>query len=134
MEAFIRDGEEHLEHKVLPALSDDKVVILDRYFYSTIAYQGARLSDVERLDRDVRALAKTPDLVILLDVDPTLSLFRIQQRDGAPNAFEQVDALRDVRKIFKELASMDDVIRTFDGSLSVDAVHDRILRLVIDER
>ncbi len=133
LEAFIRDREEHLEHTVLPSLEDGKVVILDRYFYSTIAYQGPRLGDVERLDRDVRALAETPDLVILLDVDPALSLVRIKQRDGAPNAFEQVDALREVRKVFNQLARMDPVIRTFDGSHSVEALSEEILQVVVDE-
>ncbi len=133
LEAFIRDREEHLEHTVLPSLEDGKVVILDRYFYSTIAYQGPRLGDVERLDRDVRALAETPDLVILLDVDPALSLVRIKQRDGAPNAFEQVDALREVRKVFNQLARMDPVIRTFDGSHSVEALREEILQVVVDE-
>ena len=39
---FHEDRRDHVEHLILPALEAGKVVILDRYFFSTMAYQGAR--------------------------------------------------------------------------------------------
>ncbi len=46
LETFIKDRTEHVETLIGPHLSSGSVVILDRYFYSTIAYQGARGADV----------------------------------------------------------------------------------------
>ena len=45
LEAFVQDRQQHIRELILPSLQAGKVVILDRYFYSTIAYQGARGAD-----------------------------------------------------------------------------------------
>ena len=42
LEYFLLDRKEHVENLILPSLKDDKVVILDRYYFSTMAYQGCR--------------------------------------------------------------------------------------------
>jgi dTMP kinase len=49
LHAFIEDRKEHVATTILPALAAGSVVLLDRYFYSTIAYQGARGADVATL-------------------------------------------------------------------------------------
>ena len=49
LEAFINDRIEHVQSIIQPALDRGSIVVLDRYFYSTIAYQGARGADVESL-------------------------------------------------------------------------------------
>src|SRR5947209_1050262 len=70
LEAFIQDRLEHVAQIIVPSLAADKVVILDRYFYSTIAYQGARGADIAYLDRHMREIAPVPDVVYVLDIDP----------------------------------------------------------------
>src|SRR5687767_11083693 len=42
LQYFLNDRREHVEEKIQPALAGGKVVILDRYYFSTMAYQGAR--------------------------------------------------------------------------------------------
>src|SRR4030042_5497767 len=42
LDLFIKDRKENVRNNIKPALSGRKVVILDRYYYSTIAYQGAK--------------------------------------------------------------------------------------------
>lgn len=128
LEAFIQDRIEHVAHTILPALQEGKIVLLDRYFYSTIAYQGARGADPEELDRKMRAIAPTPDVVYVLDLEPRTALARIQTRDGAPNEFEKVESLEQVRSVFKRLEEKHREIFEIDGSDDAETVHRQILR------
>src|SRR6266550_1777 len=49
LELFLKDRAEHVKGLILPALSEGKVVLLDRYYLSTAAYQGARGADPVRI-------------------------------------------------------------------------------------
>ncbi len=92
--AFLKDRREHIREKVAPGLAEGKIVILDRYFYSTIAYQGARGAGREELRRRM-AEFPLPDVVLLLDADPAVTLGRISNgRNEEPNEFERLDQLR----------------------------------------
>ena len=44
IEAFVDDRKEHVQNVIAPALNDGQTVVLDRYFYSTIAYQGSMVA------------------------------------------------------------------------------------------
>src|SRR4051812_29808874 len=90
---FLKDRAEHVETLIRPALSEGKVVLLDRYYLSTAAYQGARGAFPEAILRENEKFAPLPDLVILLDFDPAAGLARIRARGDAPNTFEQLDQL-----------------------------------------
>ena len=126
LQVFIDDRKEHVQSLIQPALDLGKVVILDRYYYSTIAYQGARGKDIDEIRDAVQEFAPVPDAVFLLDVDPTLGLSRISgSRAETPNQFEKADTLRAVRSVFNALT--DENIVPVDGSLSIDAVHELIL-------
>ncbi len=100
---FLKDRAEHVEAVIRPALALGKVVILDRYYLSTAAYQGARGADPEWILAENEKFAPAPDIVLLLDFDPAGGLDRIRARGDAPNTFEQFDALREVRRIFLTL-------------------------------
>ena len=131
LQAFIDDRKEHVQTLIQPALDSGKIVILDRYYYSTIAYQGARGKDVDEIRVAVEQFAPVPDLVLLLNVDPTLGLLRISQSRGeSPNQFEKVDTLRAVREVFNALP--DSNIVTLDGSQSIQAVHERVIAEFVD--
>ena len=49
LELFLKDREENVRRKILPALKKGTIVIMDRYYYSTMTYQGARGIDVEEI-------------------------------------------------------------------------------------
>ncbi|MEK0451860.1 MAG: hypothetical protein RL088_4128, partial [Verrucomicrobiota bacterium] len=70
LELFLKDRAEHVENLILPALRQGKVVILDRYYISTAAYQGARGVSPEWVLMTNEQFAPKPDLVLLLDFDP----------------------------------------------------------------
>lgn len=127
LDAFIRDRAGHVRDLILPALNAGKIVILDRYFYSTLAYQGARGADVAAVRRLMEAQFPIPDVVYLLDLTPEQALQRISgSRGEQPNEFERLDALQRVREIF---LSLDDPhILRVDASRDPAAVHADVVR------
>jgi dTMP kinase len=88
---FYADRAQHLERFVLPALEADKVVLLDRFDDSTRAYQGAQGINGTTLARlhEVVLGRLNPHLTLLLDVDPSLSLQRVQARNTATADFKE---------------------------------------------
>jgi dTMP kinase len=117
---FLKDRAEHVENLISPALRQGKVVILDRYYISTAAYQGARGVSPEWVLLENERFAPKPDLVLLLDFDPAAGLDRIRARGDKPNTFEQLDQLCEVRRIFLTLERP--FIRRVDASASPEAV------------
>jgi dTMP kinase len=120
LDLFVRDRREHVTDLILPGLERAAVVLLDRYYFSTAAYQGARGADPEEVLRRNEVFAPAPDLVLLLDCDPSLSLERIRARGGGVDAFERLEALEAVRKIF--LAIERPFIRVVDASGTAESV------------
>jgi dTMP kinase len=100
VEAFIKDRKEHVEQTINPALREGKIVIVDRYYFSTAAYQGARGVDPDELIRRNEEFAPEPDLLVLLDIDPKAGLERIRTRGDRANHFEKTGTLRSARDIF----------------------------------
>ncbi len=100
LELFLKDRAEHVETLIAPALAEGKVVLLDRYYFSTAAYQGARGADPAAILAANEAFAPAPDLVLLLDLDPHAGRARIVARGETPDDFEHAEALAKVRRIF----------------------------------
>ncbi len=100
LEYFLLDRKDHVERTIRPALEENAVVILDRYYWSTAAYQGVRGASVEKIITENETFAPMPDLFILLDVEVKAGLDRVQKRGDTPNSFEKVDALEQARQIF----------------------------------
>jgi dTMP kinase len=105
-----------LERLVLPALEAGRVVVLDRYFYSTIAYQGTRPGgDPVAVRKLMESLFPAPDLVLWFDLEPELALGRITaSRCEVPNEFERQEGLERAREVFRWLAGGH--IRRIDAS------------------
>lgn len=116
---LLRDRIQHVEEVIQPALTRGEVVILDRYFPSMIAYQGARGYPVDGLQR-LNEFAPTPDVTILVDVSPEVGLARIAARGDTPNSFETLETLQRARRIFLELPMPG--ITVIDGRQSEDEV------------
>jgi dTMP kinase len=103
VETFIKDREEHVADTIRPALQNGAVVIIDRYYFSMAAYQGARGLDPEELLRRNESFAPEPDLLVLLDVEVEKGLERVRARGDRANLFEQTESLRRARDIFLEI-------------------------------
>jgi len=101
LELFLKDRRENVEKNLKPALKKKRVVILDRYYYSTIAYQGAKGIDEKQIARMNEEFVVQPDLVFILDIDPQKGLERIENRKKKDRLFEREDYLAKVREIFR---------------------------------
>jgi dTMP kinase len=103
LECFLNDRREHVEMSIKPALAEGKVVILDRYYFSTMAYQGARGFDPGEIRLRNEAFAPQPDLLLILDLSVESAHGRIGARGDTANEFEQRDTLSRCREIFLSL-------------------------------
>ncbi len=120
LDLFLRDRREHVDTLIAPALSRGALVLLDRYYFSTAAYQGARGADPRSILAANEAFAPAPDLVLLLDCPPAVTLERIRSRGGGADAFEGLEALEAVRSIFLSLEHPS--IRLVDATQSPEVV------------
>ncbi|MFW8600955.1 4-hydroxythreonine-4-phosphate dehydrogenase PdxA [Desulfobacterota bacterium M19] len=128
LELFIADRRQHVAEVINPALESGKIVLTDRYFLSTAAYQGANGLEPDDILRR-NNFAPSPDLALILEVPPSLSVARIRQGRGeTPNDFEQEDYLTKVAAVFAELSG--DYIRRLSGTGDLKAVRLRIWQAV----
>jgi dTMP kinase len=104
LELFLADRHEHVEQVIAPALAAGKTVILDRYYFSNMAYQGAIGFDPAEIRRQNEAFAPVPDLLFILDLDVDTALSRIGGRGDTANEFEKRENLERCREIFLSLA------------------------------
>lgn len=120
---FLKDRRQDVEQNIRPALARGQIVVLDRYYFSTMAYQGASGFDPEDIQRRNEAFAPPPDLLFLLEIPPARGLARLQQT-RRPDQFEQLDYLQRVARVF---ARMDFAyLRRIPATLAIAIVHDRI--------
>ncbi len=127
---FINDRKEDVEQNIQPALAKNKIVILDRYYYSTAAYQGALGLNPEKIIRENEAFAPKPDRVFLFTTTPEHCLERIQSSREKHSAFEKLEYLKKVQTIFDSFS--DPVIRRIDSIPPADEVHAHLRREVSD--
>jgi dTMP kinase len=100
LDLFVKDRRENVQENIRPALSGKKVVILDRYYFSTIAYQGAKGIDPAYIRRLNERFVVKPDLVFILDIEAGRGLGRIRNRRRKDLLFERERYLTRVRRIF----------------------------------
>lgn len=128
---FSVDRAQHVHELIRPALKNRKLVVSDRYHYSTLAFQGyGRGFDLKTLENLCHLAIQDmlPDLVILLDLDPALGLRRNLETAGkgaAADSFEREDLTfhERLRKGFLNLAeSCPEPFLVIDAAQSADAV------------
>lgn len=119
VDLLLCDRRHHVDTLITPALRRGAVVVLDRYFPSMIAYQGAAGLPVAAL-MTLNAFAPRPDLLLLLDLDPQISHQRIRARGDQPNAFEDLINLKRCRDLFLSLQLAHTV--TLDARQSADDI------------
>ncbi|MEM2910790.1 MAG: dTMP kinase [Nitrososphaerota archaeon] len=119
---FAADRMEHVKRVIEPGLKKGYVIVSDRYVYSSIAYQGAMLSDVDWV-RVVNKFAPRPDVAFLLDLEPELALSRIKR---PRSRFERLELLKAVRKVYLDMAATGELI-LLDGTKPPNQVTEELL-------
>ncbi|MDX2090592.1 MAG: dTMP kinase [Kofleriaceae bacterium] len=129
---FAADRLDHLQREVEPQLAAGATVISDRWYHSSLAYQGTGA------DRDwiitLNGRARRPDLTIFLAVRPEVAAARRVAAGRVQELFEDLRMQEDVAAGYKatiaELQAQGERIEILDGEMSQDAVFAGILKLV----
>lgn len=117
LEWFFEDRREHMREVVEPALAAGKIVLSDRSYISTVAYQGARGLDPKRILTASEAEFRRPDLVLVFVLSAEDGMARIEARgDVVETVFEELGFQRRVAAAFADL----DV----DGLTRIDALRE----------
>lgn len=123
---FLAQRRDHVRELIRPSLAQGRVVLCDRYYLSTVAYQGARGLDAGKILAESESEFPRPDLVLLLEIDPEEGLARAGRR-GEPHepVFEHRDFLERAARIFHDLDR--DYVERIDARAAPDTVHATIL-------
>jgi dTMP kinase len=129
---YAADRAHHVFSKIRPALERGEVVITDRYFDSSIAYQGAgRIlvsGEVARISRWATE-SLFPTLTILIDLPAEIGLGRLKSKDRLE--VEPLDFHERIRQEYQQLALLDpERYLVVDGRQSVDEIHAEIIKRV----
>lgn len=127
---FVNDRKDDIEKNIMPALQEKKVVIMDRYYFSTAAYQGALGMDPEQIRLDNEKFAPIPDRVLIFLSSTETCLERIESSRDQKSAFEKQDYLNNVQNIFKSFNGPN--IRFIESVGSLSEVHEKVLEEIND--
>lgn len=128
LDLFVLDRKEHVETLIKPSLEQGKIVLTDRYYFSSAAYQGARGLDVQSILELHETFAPLPDMLFIIDLPVEEALRRIQiKRGDSLDFFETKENLVKCREIF--LGFKQGI--QLDGMLSRDELHRQIVERVL---
>jgi dTMP kinase len=136
---FYASRSQNIQEKIKPALERDEMIICDRYYHASMAYQGygrgIPLDFIWKLT-DLVCTPYRPDLTFLLDIEPEVGLARARARNHAraenEGRFEAEDLefYNRVRDGYLELASEDERIQIVYADRPAETVHRHILTLL----
>lgn len=122
---FACDRAEHVK-KIRRELENGKAVICDRYYYSSLAYQGASGLSMSWL-KEINKFAIKPSIAFYLDISPEEAFKRIKKR-RTRSYFEKLAFLNKVRKIYKQLCRESKELLEIDASRSREEVHKEMVK------
>lgn len=126
LKLFLQDRFEHVTQVINPALASGSVVITDRYYMSTAAYQCTKDLTVNEILAFNESFAPIPNRVILVDIDPVVSLKRISSYRSS-DVFESEVYLQECRRHFLDIAASRSHVHVFNGLQHVDTLAESIL-------
>ena len=136
---FYASRSQNIQEKIKPALERGEMVICDRYYHASMAYQGygrgIPLDFIQKLT-DLVCQPYRPDMTFLLDIEPEVGLARARARNHArtenEGRFEAEDLAfyNKVRDGYLELASEDERIQLIYADRPIEAVHRHLLTLL----
>ncbi len=124
---FAADRVDHVEREIKPMLKEGKIVVSDRYIYSSIAYQGAAGLDIEWI-KEINKMVLEPDLAIYIDVPLEVIMRRLKGKERT--VMEHPDIQMKVRDIYATLVKEGKLIPV-DGNRPIKKVSSQIQRIVL---
>ena len=125
---FVKDRKEHIEYMIKPALEEGYFIILDRYFYSSIAYQGAKGIDINRIINMHKDFIIKPNIVFIFHLPIDIALNRIISKRGIADRFENETYLKKVDKIFNSFN--EPFIYHIDTDKDIKIINDELFNIL----
>jgi dTMP kinase len=126
---FAADRIEHIQTELKPALNEGKLVICDRYVYSSLAYQGSVALSLDWI-KTINARALQPDFSLFIDVPPERVLKRLQRKKSV---METLETQQRVREVYLKFVEKGELIR-IDGDrekfVVADALYAKVCELL----
>jgi dTMP kinase len=116
-----------MENELKPAIDEGKLVICDRYVYSSLAYQGSAGLSVEWI-KTINARALQPDFSIFIDVPPERVIQRLQRKKSV---METLETQQKVREIYLKYVEKGELVR-IDGDKSREVVAEELYAKVTE--
>ncbi len=134
------DRAQHVSQVIKPALKAGKVVVSDRYFDATLAYQGYARDIDKQLVTTLNQIAVNsaiPDLTLLLDIDPEISLRRANQVTAQAGREDRIEAEKlsfhqQVRKGYLALAEQKERIKVINAQQSIEKIFSEIKQILTE--
>ena len=124
---FAADRVDHVEAVVKPLLKQGKIVVCDRYVYSTLAYQGAAGLDLEWIEC-INRFALEPDLGLLIDVPTDVVVERIKRKR---TVMETKRNQQKVREVYLKMVQ-EQRLTLVDGDKPIREVAKNVLKIVLE--
>jgi dTMP kinase len=124
---FAADRIEHVCSEVKPALEDGKLVICDRYVYSSLAYQGSAGLSLEWI-KTINARSLQPDFSVFIDVPPEKVIERLKRKKSV---METLETQQKVREVYLKYVEKGELVRV-DGDNPKDAVAEQLFLKVME--
>jgi len=124
---FAVDRIEHVENTIKPALQNGKIIVSDRYIYSSLAYQGAAGLDLKWIE-EINKFAILPDLAIYIDIPVEVALERLKREKSVMENFQ---TQRKVREVYLKLVE-DGKLVPINGNRPTNEVEKTILETVLN--
>ena len=129
---FTADRAHHLHAEIEPALKDGKIVISDRYLFSTLAFGGLDI-DMEFL-KQINSKFRIPDITFILDVPPEVCLERIgKSRLNHFELFEEKEKFEKIRANYMSLKNSFPNMYVINGNRSIEAVAKDVQKIVLEK-
>jgi dTMP kinase len=122
---FAADRIEHMYAEVKPALDAGKLVICDRYIYSSLAYQGSRGLSTEWI-KTINARALEPDFSLFIDVSPEVVLQRLTRKRSI---METLETQQKVREVYLKYVEKGELVQ-INGDAPKDVIAKELLAKV----
>ncbi|PMB74342.1 dTMP kinase [Candidatus Bathyarchaeota archaeon] len=124
---FAADRYEHVETEIIPALKNGKIVVSDRYMYSSLAYQGAAGLNLDWIRR-INEHAILPNLAIFIDVEPNTVIKRLKPKKSV---MENLETQRKVREVYLKFVENGELVKV-NGNKPKSEVAEEIFSIVLE--
>ncbi len=121
-----------VEQSILPALAENKLIVCDRFFDSTTAYQGyGRKLDLNIVHNanQIGSCGYTPDLTFLIDLEPKTALQRRTRINADADRLESegLEFQNRIRNGYLQIAAHEKRVHIVNGNQAVENIHKEII-------